>query len=512
MTTRRPGLPRAPVMIAALGAFALSVLLLPNTPGIGDSAEFTLALALAGVPHPTGYPLYVLFGHAFVLAFHALGCSWVSAANLWSAAGAAVAAGAWMRLVQHIDAAGKGVGATASPLQGRSVRTLAVGLPVALLVLHPLWLDSATVAEVYSWNHAWLAVAASFAFGRLRALDAESVPEHGGDGVAAFRWGILCGAGVSHHLLSLLFAVPLSAALLLANLRAGRWRASHLAWGLMGGVLPLAGWAWIAWRAAHPAAAQWPLEPDPASVGRHLLGTAYAGYLGRFAPRGSEWDLIRAALLPWLLPGFAGGACWALRFPRAATRLGLLALWAGAALLIAFIVSYGVPDPAMYFVPALMVALLFAAPATHWVARRLSPLVAVALGAALLIGLASGSVPRALGRRTQLAAVDARIRAAWQAVPFDRGIVLWGDDHLHRLKVFQLLEGSRTELYVESPDALSWPLPRAAFERRFGFDPLAGRVPRTAADIARVPGIIRASAVVPVVEFPALLERVPRAR
>src|SRR5881397_1105532 len=102
-TRESPG--PGPVLAGTIGTFALAVLLLPGTPGMGDSAELTLALAFAGIAHPTGYPFYVLAGHLFVIPVHALGTSWVVAANLWSAAGAAVAAGAYTRLLQHLVAA-----------------------------------------------------------------------------------------------------------------------------------------------------------------------------------------------------------------------------------------------------------------------------------------------------------------------------------------------------------------------------------------------------------------------
>src|SRR5215211_5880502 len=35
----------------------------------GDSPELTAAAFQAGVPHPTGYPLYMLLGHAFLKLF-----------------------------------------------------------------------------------------------------------------------------------------------------------------------------------------------------------------------------------------------------------------------------------------------------------------------------------------------------------------------------------------------------------------------------------------------------------
>jgi hypothetical protein len=385
-------------------------------------------------------------------------------------------------------------------------------LPVALLMLNPVWIESATVAEVYSWNHAWLAWAAAFAFGRLRRLEPGDAGDRRDDSTAAFRWGLLCGAGAAHHALSVFFAVPLSLALAAGLAHVGRWRPSLLWPAAAGALLPLASLGWIAWRAAHPAAFQWPVEPNAASIWRHVRGAAYAGYVGRFAPRGPEWILIRGAVLPWLLPGLGAGAFWALRFPRLPTRWGLLALFAGAALVVAFIVSYGVPDPAMYFVPPLMVALLVALPASAWIVRRAAPVVAVSLAVVAPLALASYSVPRALADRVRLAGIDTRIRAAWRSIPFDRGIVLWRDDHYHRLKLFQLLEGSRPDLYVDSPNALTWRTRRTAFERRFGFDPLDGVEPRTTADVDRISSTIRRLAPVPVTEFPEWLERVPRVR
>src|SRR5207247_7908337 len=85
-----------------LAAFLLFMAVLPSAPGRGDSAEFTLALALAGLPHPTGYPLYVLLGHPFVKLVHALGLSWPAAANAWSAAAAAVALALWARVALEL--------------------------------------------------------------------------------------------------------------------------------------------------------------------------------------------------------------------------------------------------------------------------------------------------------------------------------------------------------------------------------------------------------------------------
>ena len=57
---------------------ALYLVLAPPVTGPKDAAEFTVVLATGGAAHPTGYPLYVMVGHLFVVALHAAGASWAS--------------------------------------------------------------------------------------------------------------------------------------------------------------------------------------------------------------------------------------------------------------------------------------------------------------------------------------------------------------------------------------------------------------------------------------------------
>ncbi len=54
-------------VIVALAAFGLYILTLAPSVMPGDYAEFQLCAAVLGVPHPTGYPLYVLLGKLFTL-------------------------------------------------------------------------------------------------------------------------------------------------------------------------------------------------------------------------------------------------------------------------------------------------------------------------------------------------------------------------------------------------------------------------------------------------------------
>ena len=59
-----------------LVAFAVYAWLTPPVSGMGDASELTLVLATNGVPHPTGYPLYVALGHPFVTVLHGLGADY----------------------------------------------------------------------------------------------------------------------------------------------------------------------------------------------------------------------------------------------------------------------------------------------------------------------------------------------------------------------------------------------------------------------------------------------------
>jgi hypothetical protein len=448
-----------------------------------------------------------MFGHGFVRALHAFGVPWVIAAGVWSAAGSAVAAGLLVLLARRLTVDGLAGG----------MRIVVALAPVVVVVLHPVWLISATQAEVYSWWYAWVAGAALYALTWLDQIGAP--PECAGEWgcraeVSARRWatgwGLICGLGLAHHLMSVVFVLPLTLALIVALVRTHQARSSMIVWALVGSILPLGTYGFVAWRAFHPAEFQWPIEPTWLGVWAHIRGAAYGGYLGGFAPLPWHARLIREAVLPFL-PMLVVVAIWALRAPER-LRAGLLALAASGVALVTFVFAYRVPDPALYFMPALLVGGLATIPMLSWLARRTRPAVAIGLLVAAAIATASWSVNHALAERVRLARADSVIRAAWTAIPFEQGIVLWNDDHSSRLRLLQLLEGSRPGLYVVNPNLLTWGPSRRQFAERLGFDPVAGVELRTRADVDRVVENVRRQATVPVVEFPEAIERTRVAR
>lgn len=488
--------------ITAGAALALFLALTPRVPGVGDSAEFTLALALTGVPHPTGYPLYVLFGSPLVRGLHALGLDWVRAAAVWSALGGAVFAG--------LMAA---TGARLSAADGRA-SGLAFLMPAVLIVLHPVTLAAATEAEVHTWWYAWCAGAAWFALGGLRRL-ASPRGEPAGKGRGsptpwhpardAFVWGALCGAGLAHHVASALFAVPLTAALAIAAVRSRAVTIASTAAFVLGATLPLASYGFVAWRAFHPALTQWPVVPSLHGVIAHVRGDAYRFFLGGWAPSSAQLTQLQTTVLPLLVPGLLGVGWLALRDREPARRAWFAALLAAALLLIGFVLRYGVPDPVRYFLPALMVAALAAAPAFAALESRAPRPAGAALFAALVVIAALGSGRNTVRENLQRARAEARVRAGWLAIPFERAIVMWWDDDVSRLRRYQLLDGERPGLYLENPNHLTWPGPRRAFHNRFGFDPFAGFAIQSRADLGGLTDHLRTRAPVPVMDFTEVL-------
>ena len=130
---RRPGAAGlGPAGIAAIGVFAVALVvyirtLLPG-PSFGDWAEMQFIPAQLGIPHPTGYPLYVLLGWLFSLL--PIG-SWAYRADLLSAVAAAGAAGTCVLIATRLGA--------------RPVIAVVAGLSLALS--GTLWLE-ATFSEM----------------------------------------------------------------------------------------------------------------------------------------------------------------------------------------------------------------------------------------------------------------------------------------------------------------------------------------------------------------------------
>lgn len=167
----------------AIGAVVTTVYVLGACPTIyvGDSGELVTAVALLGIPHPTGYPLYVLLGKLWTLALPVGSIAWRM--SVFSAV----------------------FGGLTCTLLYRLGRRLALGRPAAtvaalLLAVAPSFWAEATVQRVYTLNAAFVVAATTLALRWRERRDGWSL-------AAAF---FCCGLGATNHAFLAVYAIALA--------------------------------------------------------------------------------------------------------------------------------------------------------------------------------------------------------------------------------------------------------------------------------------------------------------
>jgi hypothetical protein len=368
----------------ALGLVAIAhSLTLHSHPGpTGDNAEFQYLGRVLGVPHPTGYPLYLLLTHLWdrVLPFGTLAAK-MNAFSLACGLGAGLGF-AW--LGRRLALSGPAVAAA-----------------FLLLALRPVWWRLSVTAEVYTLHAALVACAL-----------AAAVSWHQSRRDRDLRLALVFTAlACSHHLSGLLLVPPL---LLLAQ-RTG-WglllRPGNLFAALALILLVFALYAWLFFRSRLPALAEMNYQrfASFADYWGYLTGTQFRGQM--LAPNRLatdlrlEWAPFFAPLLSWRTLGLLflpGLAVFVLRSGRAALPLLLYLLLGLSALVL-----YRIPDIADYSLPPLLLLALLLAGAfehlwTWWRAAPSNP----ALRGAVLVLLALLTLP--VARQAWRTAADLRI-------------------------------------------------------------------------------------------------------
>jgi hypothetical protein len=463
----------------ALGLFLTDLLLAPHVVADGDAAELTLVLVSQGVAHPTGYPLFTLFGHLFVSLLRLAGAGYAFAANAWSAAGGAAAAFFLHRLSLRLM--------PPSSAPDRLRRFCFAAVPVLLLGFQPQWLEACTLVEVYSWHVAWVCGAALFLVFLLQEL---KDPEHPFPMAARMlAWGAVCGAGCAHHSTSVFYAAAYSLGLAWVLFRAGRLSVRVVLLWIGGALVPLSSYAYLVLRAAHPGTASvWPaLEPSLRGLAGHVSGEVYRGFLGRWNPDPDQAAELAHGVYPLLWPAVLLMAFWLVAARSVTDRTARGTLLGAGLLQLAFVYRYGVPDPAGYFLAPLATflpvtaGLGLAAVSRGRTAWRRNLLAAV-LGVLLVAPLAALGVGSFLERRREVVHYDEVIRSMWSAVADEPSIFLWASDSYYKIKLYQRLEGEKPQIDVQDTAMLCKPYPEELFRRRYGFDPLANNGPEHARD------------------------------
>lgn len=423
----RPSL--APVITTAC-AFAVYVLsLAPDLTWAyhgADGAELITAAVTLGVPHPPGYPVYVLLGKLIsLLPLGAVAFRF----NLLSAISMALAAG----LISGVVATGLGRNITeqqpnidqATPLLPTAtpfVAAISAGLCFAFL---PLVWKQAVIAEVYALNMVFVSLALWFMF-RQQATN------------GALLLGLALGLAVTTHLTSLLLFLP---ALIVMQRR--RWVQMGL--GTVAGlspflILPLlaSGNSPVVWGRLDAVAGWWWLVSA-----RLYQPNVFSLPVAAWRERLITWSNVPALWLATALVVFF--VVQHRSSPRHVERRFTGALLLAAALYFAYAFGYDAPDALVTLLPALAILCLLAGLSID----RPNP-VLLFLPLALLvlnfqeIDLSNHAEARSLA--------ESPLREA----PQDAIIITTGDFATFSLWYLQHVEGQRSDVVIIDSNLLAF--------------------------------------------------------
>jgi hypothetical protein len=423
--------------------------------GSTDGAELAVAVHTRGIPHPTGYPTYVLLAQAF-RAF-----PWRDLAgrlNLFSAVAAALTTGLVAALAGTLFTREKG------PLPA-AIAAAVAGL--SLTVAGLFW-SQALVTEVYTLHTLFLALGL-WLVQRWR----------GRGGIYLPLAGLCLGVGLGNHV-SLLFLLPGVACFLACSQPRPRWPMVLLTVGLL--VAGLSVYLVLPLRAAADPWLNWNNPRDWASLWAHVSGRSYGGLILR-APWPQAASRVSAAarfllrdFAPWgALLGLAG-----LLILGRKDRPLLLLTGIPAALGLLLAVTYGGVESQVHLLTLYVAWALWAGVAAGALATALWERFGARAGqAALLLPLLSfvllfwhlptWSLHRDPGPLPEQARVLATLPSG--------GLLLSDADELtFPLWYAQVVEGTRPDLVVVDVRLLEWPWYRQQLPARY--PGLA--VPRTA--------------------------------
>lgn len=333
-----------------------------RAPGVlyADAGELLTAVALKGVAHPPGFPLYLLLGGLWLDATRFFHATPASRLNLFSSVADGVASAAIAIAALALFAR---VRLNLSPFARRSLACLA-GL---LAGFGPTLFDFSLGIEVYALHAVFL----SLAFGSALAAGGEEKP-------ATKLWlsaaaGIAAGGGLAVHHATMVVILPGLALLLWSDDGAeARWRRCRaFLLGLIPGLLT---YVLLPLRAVQNPPLNW---GNPSTLFRFWIHISAHDYqvniensLSTILQHAGRF--LEAYLAEFSPAGLALAAAGAFLFFRKGK-------WAGAGLLlavagdIAFAVRYEIAeDQAAYYIPTFLATSLLAVLGAGWILSRLS--------------------------------------------------------------------------------------------------------------------------------------------
>ncbi len=339
-------IPAAGVALAAFIVYWRT--LLPSISAWGDGAKFQYIAQVWGIPHTTGYPLYIPLTRLFSLL--PLG-DVAYRVNLFSAVCAAAAAGCLALVAAQVTR-----------------DRLGAAVAALMLAFSPIFWSQAVVAEVYALNALFVALCLGLL---LRWQQTGQAP-------ALYAFLLVYGLSFSHHL-SMILLLPAFLFLIAQRDPRAFIRPRALLFGVLGVLLGLAPYAYILLRAAQGAV----YSEFPPLAGRSLLA-AFVDYVSGAQFRSSYFAVFeRGPAAVWAKLLFYGDLLvkqfgW---WGGVLGLLGLIFLWRRdrnmtIGLLLAFLgeavfaLGYEITETEVYFIPAYMLWAVFVAAALGWVVER----------------------------------------------------------------------------------------------------------------------------------------------
>ena len=315
-----------------------------------DSGELATAVKTLGVPHPPGYPTYVLLGRLF--AFLPVGDTAFRLSIMSAVSGAAAVVATFFaaRALLAVVAGHRKEGTPGEPPFG----DLAALVGALSLAFAPIFWSQAIVAEVYALSALFVAVIALLLLSWLRDLQGPTAPSWRRPVLACF----LLGVGMGSHFTVAGIALPVLALV--------AWRIHTrrvFTWGLMGGALALglAVFIYLPISASGAPPVNWGDPRSWSGFWWQVSGAPYREYVFGVAPR--FFDDRLGAWAEQMLEQFNGlGVVLGL---VGVWRLARRDLWLAGAMALAFLflaayaTFYRTADSFVFLVPSLFVAALW---------------------------------------------------------------------------------------------------------------------------------------------------------
>ncbi len=402
---------RLDLLLALLaGSGAAIVYFLGSAPGVlfGDGGELQFAAWTAGLPHPTGYPLYMTLGWAWSHLLDAAALAPPARAmTLLSVLFGGLAVGLTYLLARALIDLGL---PQASPVLQR----LAALLAALTFAFTPTFWSQAVVTEVYTLHAAFVAlilwlvllwrvesvecrVKSEGWIPRVRGVESASLgpvcaqPPGGaprrGEGTDRAPSGridpllaalaLTFGLSLAHHRTTLLLA-PFVLGFLAWQAPAGYWRHHRrdILWMALLALAPLLLYFYVPLRAnatpyltmtIQPGQPVSLLDRSPAGLISYLLGRGFAGELQSLSAALTATPGLLGRFAAELTPLGAGLAMLGVGVLIARRRWGLLWLTGGSfAALTAFNLFYTIGDIAVFYVPSYLIACTWVGVAMAW--------------------------------------------------------------------------------------------------------------------------------------------------